>query len=44
MKLLAIHPCERDIHYWQGGDFITTDTIAVWSKVMGSHYRTHVIP
>ena len=37
MKLLAIHSCERDIHYWQGDDFITMDTIAVWSKVYGSY-------
>jgi len=34
MKLLAIHPCEKSIRYWQGGDFISIDTIAVWSKVV----------
>ena len=34
MKQLAIHPCEKDITHWQGGDFISMDTIAVWSKVV----------
>ena len=34
MKLLAIHPCEKDIKRWEGGDFIAMDTIAVWSKVV----------
>ena len=34
MKLLAIHPCEKDIRRWEGGDFIAMDTIAVWSKVV----------
>ena len=34
MKLLAIHPCEKDVRQWQGGDFISMDTIAVWSKVV----------
>ena len=35
MKLLAIHPCEKDIKQWQRGDFISMDIIAVWSKVVG---------
>ena len=43
MKQLAIHPCEKDVTHWQGGDFISMDTIAVWSKVVIANNNIFVI-